>query len=209
MRDMGDQLSVVILAGGKSSRMGQDKALLPVGGQRIVDRIVAQLGRHGSETIVITNTPDDYRFLGLPLFGDVLPDKGALGGLYTALYHASQPYALVVACDMPFVNQPLLDHLRGLAPQHDAVVPRLNGEAEPFRAIYSRACLGPMRAALDAGKMRVISFFPEVRVRFVDEPEIDQFDREHLTFFNVNTPDDLTRAEALAQREAWDADERG
>jgi molybdopterin-guanine dinucleotide biosynthesis protein A len=205
---VGDQLSVVILAGGKSSRMGRDKALMPVGGQRIVDRIVAQLGRYGSETIVITNTPGDYRYLGLPLYGDVLPEKGALGGLYTALYYASRPYALVVACDMPFVNQPLLDHLWALAPQHDAVVPRLNGEAEPFRAIYSRACLGPMRAALDAGKMRVISFFPEVRVRFVDEPEIDQFDPEHVTFFNVNTPDDLERAEALAQREAWDADLR-
>lgn len=191
-------LSVVVLAGGKSSRMGRDKAFVQVGGQAIVDRIVEQLGGYGAEMIVITNKPEDYRYLGLPLYGDVLPDKGALGGLYTALYHAASPHALVVACDMPFVNRLLLDHLCALAPEHDAVVPRLGGEAEPFRAVYSRACLGPMRAALDAGKMRVISFFPEVRVRFVDQAEMEQFDPQHLTFFNVNTPEDLLKAEALA-----------
>lgn len=197
---MPKDFSVVILAGGKSSRIGTDKAFLRVGGKPIIERILAQLGDYGAETIVVTNKPGDYRHLGLSLFGDVLPDKGALGGLYTALNSASQPRALVVACDMPFVNRSLLDHLAALAPEHDAVVPRLGGEAEPFRAIYSKACLGPMRAALDAGKMRVISFFPDVRVRFVDEPEIEQFDPEHLTFFNVNTAEDLVRAEELAQR---------
>jgi molybdopterin-guanine dinucleotide biosynthesis protein A len=98
---------------------------------------------------------------------------------------------------MPFVVRPLLDYLISLIPEADAIVPRLNGEAEPFRAIYSRVCLGPIRAALDAGKMRVISFFPDVRVRFVDEPEIGRFDPQHLSFFNVNTPEDLEQARRL------------
>ena len=191
-------LSLVILAGGKSSRMGADKAFVKVGGVPIVERVIAGLAGYGAETIVITNSPDDYRHLGLRLFADVLPDKGALGGLYSALHSASGTHALVVACDMPFVNRPLIDHLIALAPDFDAVVPRLGGEAEPFRAVYAKACLAPIRAALDAGKMRVISFFPDVRARFVDEAEIDRFDPDRLTFFNVNTPDDLARAEELA-----------
>jgi molybdopterin-guanine dinucleotide biosynthesis protein A len=193
-------ISVVISAGGQSSRMGTDKAFVRVGGKPIIERIVEQLDGYGAETIVITNKPDDYRYLGLPMFSDLLPDKGALGGLYTALHYAGQPHALVVACDMPFVNLPLLDHLCGLAPDFDAVVPRLDGEYEPFRAVYARPCEAAMRAALDAGKMRVISFFPDVRLRLVEEAEVDRFDPQHLTFFNVNRPEDLERAEELARQ---------
>src|SRR5574341_1556057 len=193
-------ISVAILAGGKSSRMGTDKSFVRVLGRPLIEDVLAQVSGIGAETIIITNRGDDYRTLGLPLFADVLPDKGALGGIYTALHSSSQPHTLGVACDMPFVVRPLLDYLISLIPEAnaDAIVPRLNGEAEPFRAIYSQVCLSPIRAALDAGKMRVISFFPAVRVRFVDEPEIDRFDPQHLSFFNVNTPEDLEQARRLA-----------
>jgi molybdopterin-guanine dinucleotide biosynthesis protein A len=197
---MSSTLTVAVLAGGKSSRMGTDKSFVRVLGRPLVEDVLAQVAGIGAETIIVTNRPDDYRYLGFPLFSDVLPDKGALGGIYTALHSSSQPHTLCVACDMPFAVRPLLDYLISLIPDAnaDAIVPRLNGEAEPFRAIYSRVCLGPIRAALDAGKMRVISFFPAVRVRFVDEPEIDRFDPQHLSFFNVNTPEDLEQARRLA-----------
>jgi molybdopterin-guanine dinucleotide biosynthesis protein A len=152
----------------------------------------------GDETILITNRPDDYAYPGVPLFGDVRPGTGALGGLYSAVFCATQPHVLCVACDMPFVVRPLLDHLLSLIPEGDAIVPRLAGEAEPFRAVYSQACLPAMQAALDADKRRVISFFPAVRVRWVDEPELDRFDPQHLSFFNVNTPADLETARRLA-----------
>ncbi len=190
-------LTVAVLAGGKSSRMGTDKSFVRVLGRPLIEDVLAQVAGLGAETIIITNRVDDYRALGLPLFTDVLPDKGALGGIYTALHSSLQPHILCVACDMPFVVRPLMDYLISLIPEADAIVPRLNGEAEPFRAIYSQACLAPIRAALDAGKMRVISFFPDVRVRFVDEPEIDRFDPQHLSFFNVNTPEDLEQARRL------------
>ena len=197
---MAAAVSVAILAGGKSSRMGTDKSFVRVLGRPLIEDIVAQVADVGTETILITNRPDDYRYLGLPLFTDVLPDKGALGGIYTAIHSSTQPHTLCVACDMPFVVPPLLGFLISLIPQgDDAIIPRLAGEAEPFRAIYARACLGPIRAALDAGKMRVISFFPEVRVRFVDEPELDRYDPQHLSFFNVNTPEDLEQARKLAK----------
>ncbi len=191
-------LTVAILAGGQSARMGTDKAFVRVLGRPLIEDLLAQLGGLGAETLIITNRPDDYAYLGVPLFGDLLPGKGALGGLYSAVACATQPHVLCVACDMPFVVPPLLDHLISLMPEGDAIVPRLAGEAEPFRAIYSRACLPAMRAALEAGKMRVISFFPAVRVRWVDEAELDRFDPQHLSFFNVNTPADLETARRLA-----------
>jgi molybdenum cofactor guanylyltransferase len=191
-------LTVAILAGGQSARMGTDKAFVRVLGRPLIEDILAQLSGLGAETLIITNRPADYAYLGVPLFEDVRPGKGALGGLYSAVYCAAQPHVLAVACDMPFVVRPLLDHLLSLAPEADAVVPRLAGEAEPFRAVYSRACLPAMEAALDAGKMRVISFFGAVRVRWVDEPELDRFDPRHLSFFNVNTPADLETARRLA-----------
>jgi molybdopterin-guanine dinucleotide biosynthesis protein A len=159
---MSSPLTVAILAGGKSSRMGTDKSFVraPWGaGRPLVEDVLAQVAGIGAETIVVTNRPDDYRYLGVSLFSDVLPDKGALGGIYTALHSSSQPCTLCVACDMPFVIRPLLAYLISLIPEGDAIVPRLNGEAEPFRAIYSRRrCLAPIRAALDAGQLRVISF---------------------------------------------------
>jgi molybdopterin-guanine dinucleotide biosynthesis protein A len=195
---MWPNLTVAVLAGGKSSRMGTDKSFVRVLGRPLVEDVLAQVAGIVAETLIVTNRPEDYRYLGLPLFTDVLPDKGALGGIYTALHSSSQPHTLCVACDMPFVVRPLLDYLISLIPEGDAIIPRLNGEAEPFRAIYSQACLAPIRAALDAGKMRVISFFPDMHVRFVDEPEIDRFDPQHLSFFNVNTPEDLERARRLA-----------
>lgn len=191
-------LTVAILAGGQSSRMGTDKAFVRVLGRPLIEDILAQLAGLGTETILITNRPDDYAYLGVPLFGDVRPGTGALGGLYTAVECATQPQVLVVACDMPFVVRPLLEYLIGLTPEADAVVPRLAGEAEPFRAVYSRACRPAMAAALDANKRRVISFFPDVRVRWVEEPEIDRFDPQHMSFFNVNTPTDLETARRLA-----------
>jgi len=191
-------LSIAILAGGRSSRMGTDKSFVQVLGRPLIEDILAQAAGLGDETLIVTNRPDDYAYLGVPLFTDVLPDKGALGGLYSALHSATRQHVLCIACDMPFVVRPLLDYLIGLRLEADAIMPRLAGEAEPFRAIYSRDCLGPIRAALDAGRMRVISFFPEVRVRYVDEVEIDRFDPGHLSFFNVNTPADLEQARRLA-----------
>jgi molybdopterin-guanine dinucleotide biosynthesis protein A len=191
-------LSIAILAGGHSSRMGTDKSFVRVLGRPLIEEILSQSAGLGLESLIITNRPAEYAYLGVPLFGDVLPDKGPLGGLYTALHSATRPHVLCIACDMPFVVRPLLDYLISLIPEGDAIMPRLAGEAEPFRAIYSRACLAPIRAALVAGRMRMISFFPDVRVRFVDEAEIDRFDPQHLSFFNVNTPEDLEQARRLA-----------
>jgi len=196
---MTSPITVAIIAGGKSSRMGTDKSFVRVLGRPLIEDILAQVSGLGAETILITNRPADYAYLNVPLFGDVLPDKGALGGIYTALHSSTQPHTVCIACDMPFVIRPLLDYLIALRGEGDAIVPRLGGEVEPFRGLYSQVCLAPIRRALDANRLRVISFFPEVRVRYVDEAEIDQYDPQHLSFFNVNTPADLEQARKLAE----------
>ncbi|NJN44659.1 MAG: molybdenum cofactor guanylyltransferase [Anaerolineae bacterium] len=184
--------------------MGRDKGLVSFRGLTLIEFILQQIAGLGSETLIITNNPEEYRFLGLPLFSDVIPNWGALGGLYSAIYHANNEACLVLACDMPFVNRSLLDHLITLVPAYDAVIPRLNskgeatpGFAEPFRAIYRKSCLEPIKAAIDSGQRRVISFFDQVNIRFVEREEIELFDPTCLSFFNVNTPEDLLEGERL------------
>jgi molybdenum cofactor guanylyltransferase len=194
-------LTVAILAGGKSSRMGTDKAFVSVLGRPLIEHVLAQVAGLGDETLIVTNRPEAYADLGVALFSDLLPDKGALGGLYTALHSASRAHVLCIACDMPFVSRPLVEHLAGLRAEADVVVPRIRGEVEPFRAVYARACLGPVAAALQAGKMRMISFYPQVRVRYVDEAELTRFDPQLISFFNVNTPQELERARQMAEEQ--------
>jgi molybdopterin-guanine dinucleotide biosynthesis protein A len=178
--------------------MGTDKSFVRVLGRPLIEHVLAQVSDLGTETLIVTNRPDAYAYLGIPLFTDVMPDKGALGGLYSALHSATRGHVLCIACDMPFVIRPLLEHLISLASEADVVVPRLNGEVEPFRAVYDRNCLAPIRAALEAGKMRMISFYPQVRVRYVDEGEVERYDPQRLSFYNVNTPEELEQARRLA-----------
>lgn len=198
-------LSIVLQAGGKSTRMGQDKALVPFIGTTLIEYILRQVTDLSDDILIITNNPENYRFLKLPLFPDVIPDWGALGGLCSAIYHAPQESCLVLACDMPFIHRPLLDHLLSLLPGHDAVIPRLDPTgtampafAEPFRAVYRKTCLEPIKTAIDAGQRRVISFFDKVNIRFVEREEIEQFDPAFQSFFNVNTPENLAEAKRMA-----------
>ncbi|MBI5079858.1 MAG: molybdenum cofactor guanylyltransferase [Chloroflexi bacterium] len=199
-------ITIAILSGGKSSRMGTDKALLPIEGKTMIEHIIAQVKDIGDEVIVITNTPDHYKFLGLPLFADVIPDKGALGGLYTAIDAASHPYTLILACDMPFVNRDLLRYMISLAPQGDAVIPKIaapdgekkkSGMAEPLRAIYSKACLAPIRKCIDEDNLKMIAFFKDVKLRWIDEEEIRRFDPDLVTFMNANTPGEFEKMKGV------------
>ena len=190
--------TVAVLAGGRSARMGADKSFVRVLGHPLIEHILAQAAGLGDETLIVTNRPQDYAYLGLPLFGDVLPDKGALGGLYSALHAARGQHVLCIACDMPFLVRGLLDYLISLRSEGAAVVPRIASQTEPFRAVYRRDCLGMIRTALEAGRLRVSDSLAQLQVRYVDEAEIDRFDPDRLSFVNVNTPEDLERARQLA-----------
>jgi len=195
--------SIVIQAGGTSSRMGTDKGLLPFLGEPLIQRVLKRLDHIADEILVTTNQPDDYKFLGVPLFRDILPDRGALGGLYTALRSASFPIVAVIACDLPFINSELLTAEKDmlLKTQSDAVVPRTGEGLEPFHAIYQRAaCLTPVENTLEASKWRVDAWFDQVNLHIFHYEEILRYDQQLLSFRNINTPTDLKNAIEVARQ---------
>jgi molybdopterin-guanine dinucleotide biosynthesis protein A len=196
-------LTVVIQAGGQSSRMGRDKALIPFLGQPLVARLVERLSPLADELLVVTNRPEDFTFLTLPLFGDKIPGRGALGGLYTAIEAASKPRVAVVACDMPFASPSMLQFQAELLESEsaDVVIPKTEHGYEPLHAVYRRAaCLPAIEAAIRADQWKVISWFPQVRVREVSGDELQRRDPDGLTFLNVNTPEEWEKAETLARQ---------
>jgi len=198
---MAGSVSAAILAGGQSSRMGSIKALVRVGGRTIIERIVERVQPLAEELILVTNTPEVYAWLGLPMFGDLIPGKGPLGGLYSALSSVHGDHTLAVSCDQPFLNADLLRYLIGLREGYDVVVPLApDGYPQSMHAVYGKGCLGPIRARLDADRLKMIGFFDEVRVRQVPMDEIAPIDPERLSFVNVNTPGDLAEAERIAGR---------
>lgn len=194
--------SAAIVAGGQSTRMGQDKAFMPLAGQPLIARILARLAQTApAETLLIANRREPFAALHLPVYPDALPGNGSLGGIYTALQHSRNGLTLVVACDMPFLNPDVLRYLVGLAGADadvDAVVPRSGARAHGLHAVYRRTCLEPMRAQLEAGKLSVMALLDRVRTRYVDDVELAEFDPLRLSFFNVNTPDELAEAERIA-----------
>ncbi len=194
-------LTLAILAGGKSQRMGQDKSIMSFRGEALVRRVLNRLAGLAAEVIVIAPRNQEYLSLGIRIEPDLLPGRGPLGGLYTALFTASQPAVAAIACDMPFVNAVLLAHQRDIlfSDNMDVVVPSSERGLEPLHAIYRRdTCLPAVGETLDAGEQRLISWFPRVKVRILTPEETRPFDPRGLMFLNVNTPDELTQAEKLA-----------
>ena len=188
-------LTLSVQAGGKSSRMGKDKALLDFGGQTLIQHLLSRLDSLAQETIITTNQPDRYRFLELPLIPDVILDRGALGGLYTALLAATHPLVAVIACDMPFASPDILRACRDILmvdPDLDAVIPSSEHGLEPLHAIYRRkTCLPAVKAAIETDQWKVISWHGDVNVRVLLPDEIATFDPDGIAFENVNTPEEL------------------
>jgi len=189
-------LTGVILAGGHSRRMGQNKALLPVGGRALVEVVAARLREAGlGPLVLVANDPEPYARTGLPVVPDALPPGHPLVGVYSGVLHAGGP-AFVCACDMPFLSPALVAHMAALSDGVDAVVPRHGRKYEPLHAVYTPACLDAIRRCVAEGR-RSAGFLADVRVRFVDRDEVRRFDPALLSFFNVNTPDEY--ADALAR----------
>lgn len=189
------KLTVAILAGGKSSRMGRDKSFVQFQGRPLIKTVIRRIDDLGDELILITNKPGDYAHLGLPMYGDVYPDHGPLGGIFTAIKAAAHPHTLIVACDMPWLNRPLLRHMISLKASADIVIPRWQKFPEPLHAIYSKACLEPIEANLKAGRLKITTFFARVQVAYLDRDIIAQFDPEGRSFANINTAQDLHHME--------------
>ena len=195
----------VILAGGMSTRLGRDKAVEPLAGQPLIGRVLSMLSGVTDESVVVVN--DEHRGAELPLPADTIvavdayPGSGSLGGIFTGLKAAGSEWALVVACDMPFLNPALLTRMLELRDGYDVVAPVLDGRPEPTHALYSKVCLPHMEKRLQDGKLKITGFFEQVRVRYIAEDEVDRLDPGRLSFFNINTQDDLDRANSLVAAE--------
>jgi len=196
-------MTSIVLAGGKSLRFGRHKALEEIGGQSLIQRVIDRLAPLGTDIIVVVAHRDQV-FLPdskAKIVTDVYPAKGSLCGIYSGLKAAPSSHSLVVACDMPFLNLDLLRYLTELCHAFDAVIPRLEGLLEPLHAVYSKSCLGPMETLLHEDRLKIADFLPAVKVRYVDEAEVEKFDPQRLSFFNINSEADLERAKTLLERE--------
>ncbi|HEY9076040.1 MAG TPA: molybdenum cofactor guanylyltransferase [Anaerolineaceae bacterium] len=198
------KLSVVVQAGGESRRMGQEKALVSFLGQPLIQRVVNRVKPVADELFVTSNQPESFSFLRVPVYRDLLPGKGVLSGFYTALSLARHPLVAIIACDMAFVSSTLLVAERNtlLAEAVDGVVPQTRDGYEPFHAVYRREpCLAAVKSSLEAGLLRADSWYRMVRIRYFQPEEILAFDPRGEAFININTPEDLARAENYALRQ--------
>jgi molybdopterin-guanine dinucleotide biosynthesis protein A len=195
-------VSIAILAGGQSKRIGRDKAFLEVAGSPLLERILVRVRPLTDDLFISTNSPETYQQFGLRGVPDVYPHKAALGGIYSAIQAARHVHVLIVACDMPFLNVDLLQHLINLAPTADVIVPLIEPAQSPetLLAIYSKNCLPVIKSQLLANRLRIVDFFDEVLVRYVERDEIAKFDPHFYSFINVNTPADWQKAQTMAEK---------
>jgi molybdopterin-guanine dinucleotide biosynthesis protein A len=191
----------IVLAGGKSSRLGQNKALVDAAGRPLIQRVVDRLRLVVQDVIVVTDRPHDFSFLGLPMTSDVYQGVGTLAGLHAGLSAMGNAYGLVVGCDMPLLNVALLRHIASLRHGYDVVMPRIGEYYEPLHALYSVRCLPCIERAIESGQRRVLRACSGMRVRYVRDDEINAHDPHRLSFFNVNDAQDLARMSALLSAE--------
>ncbi len=207
-----ESVTGIILAGGASRRMGRDKAWMELGGKFLVERVADALRGVCTELLVVTNAAG-FEKLDARVVRDEFPNTGSLGGLYSGLRAAQNELAFAVACDMPFLNPALIQNLIALSSAYDMVIPSSDdgqgGNREenatlpmtakkrklhPLHAVYRKTCLTPIRDALERNDFRMISFHDAVRVRVVSLSEIEKFDPQHISLWNINTPEEFARA---------------
>jgi len=194
-------LSVAVQTGGKSQRMGENKALKSFLGRPLIERVLERVAPIADDLFLTTNDPELYESIRIRKVADVLQGLGPLGGLHTALIAAQFDRLAVVACDMPFANPGLLVATAEVLDNEgvDVVIAESSEGFEPMHAVYRRStCLPAVEAAIDSGQRRMISWFPAVRVRRLTRQELWKHDPKGIAFWNVNTPEEFARAEQRA-----------
>jgi molybdopterin-guanine dinucleotide biosynthesis protein A len=201
--------SGVILAGGLATRCGGgNKALLPLGGLRLLDRIFSVYRQVFEEIILVTNQPLEFLGWDAKIVTDIFPERSSLTGIHAGLFYSERPCAFVSACDTPFLQREVVELvLDRLRPGIDVVLPRTSAGAEPLCAAYSRRCLPPIEHHLRGHLMKIQLALAGCRIETVPEAAIRDRDPGLVSFFNVNTPEELARAELLlAETEPVDHD---
>ena len=192
-------MAAIILSGGNNKRMLCNKALLQVGRKTIIEREIETLSTLFSKIIVVTNTLESHKHLGVSLVSDLIPGKGPLGGIYSGLIASKDKYNFVVGCDLPFLNAALISHLIEMTNGYDIVVPKLGEFMQPLYAVYSNHCLIPIQRQLSRNELRIKCLFDKVKMRYIGQDDVKKYDPKGIAFFNVNTEDDLKKARSIAE----------
>jgi molybdopterin-guanine dinucleotide biosynthesis protein A len=195
----------VVLAGGQSSRYGKNKALVKVKGVPLIEKALYAMASIFDHVVMITNKPDEFAYLQVPMFQDIIQGLGPIGGVYTGLKVIPDQAGFFVACDMPFLNPYLIRHMVAIRDDFDVVVPKISGWIEALHGLYTKRCGGSIERLIQSGTFQVFRFFSEVSVRFVDDNEVRRWDPDLRSFLNINTPDELKRLEqsGLGGQIAW------
>ncbi len=184
-------VSGVVLAGGSSNRYGKNKALVKLHGTPLIERVLDVMRPIFRRVIIITNTPDEYSYLQLPMYQDIIKGLGPLGGIITGLRVIPDNAGFFVACDMPFLNQGLIRHIVEIKADFDVVVPRIFGKMEALHALYDKRCQSKIESLINSRIYQVFRFFNKVSVRYVDKDEVRIFDPDLRSFLNINRPERL------------------
>lgn len=184
-------ISGIILSGGKSARMGENKAFIEIDGVPIIHRIYSLFKELFQEIIIVTNQKELFLNIKSKIYTDLLPNKGALGGLYTGLFFSNFSYSFCVACDMPFINKSLVKYLIKNIEDYNVIVPLTKDGLQPLHAIYSKNCLDAIKKTIENGKYKIIDFYSLVNVKILKEEDFGYLDPLRESFINVNTPEEL------------------
>jgi molybdenum cofactor guanylyltransferase len=198
------KVNSIILAGGKSRRFGRNKIKEKFQGVTLLERLLDRLANKEGEILIITaddsDIPELDKYSGCKIYHDIIPGKGSLGGIYTGLEKSDTFYNIVLAADMPFVNMSLINHMIEKVNDYDAVVPRLFGKVEPLHSVYSKNCIEPIAGMIEKRDLSITNLFPLVKTVYVNENEINSYDPEHISFYNINTESDYLKAREIAEK---------
>jgi len=192
------EIAGAILAGGESLRMGRNKALLTLDGERIIENVYHRLTGLFAELLVVTNSPETYDFIPCGKVADVYPGMGPLAGIHAALSNCNADRVFVVGCDMPFLNLSIIKELCSMPDDLDVVLAETPGGLEPLHAVYSKRCLPMMQRILEQGECRIRAFFSMARIQLVPRHRLAILDPDFASFRNINTPEDYRRLSADA-----------
>ena len=195
------EISCIILAGGKSVRLGHDKVIERLGNSTLLEKVISRIDSFSKEIVIVTAEERTFsKLTGNPKVKtvcDILPGRGSLGGIYTGLVTSNSFHNLVIAADMPFLSRELLAYMIEITDGYDYVIPRIGKFYEPLHAIYSKSCISPIEDLISRNRRVIVELFNYVKVKYVDTEEINRFDPNHLSFFNVNTEQDLELARKI------------
>jgi molybdopterin-guanine dinucleotide biosynthesis protein A len=181
----------IILSGGQSIRMGENKAFIVIDGIPIINRIHNVFKKLFQEVLIITNEKELFSLIDARIYADLIPNRGVLGGLYSGLFFSSFSHSFCVACDMPFLKESVIEFLINSINDFDVIVPKTVDGLQPLHAIYSKNCLQAIKRVIDQGGYKVLDFYPLVKIKVVEEQEFYYLDPERESFINVNTPEQL------------------